>query len=110
VYIVVSSATTGFFEFRASRTSSDTRKKPLFVRWRLPAAVATPEHRKAVRGLAGDLASSLMLTRESADWEVWREGWAQATGRETAYVYIVRVVLFRQATSRVATLGVMCSE
>jgi hypothetical protein len=32
VYIVVSSATTGFFECIASRTSSETRKKPLLVR------------------------------------------------------------------------------
>jgi hypothetical protein len=39
VYMVVSSATTGFFACRASRTSSETRKKPLLVRWRLPSAV-----------------------------------------------------------------------
>lgn len=30
--MVDSSATTGFFEFNASRTSSETRKKPLLVR------------------------------------------------------------------------------
>jgi hypothetical protein len=32
VYIVVSNATTGFFACKASRTSSETRKKPLLVR------------------------------------------------------------------------------
>jgi hypothetical protein len=61
VYIVVSRATTGFFEFKASRTSSETRKKPLLVRWRLPDVVATPEHREAIRGLAIDLARSLIV-------------------------------------------------
>lgn len=59
--MVVSSATTGLLEFTASRTSSETRKKPLLVRWRLPDALAIAEDAEGARGLRSDFANSLMV-------------------------------------------------
>ena len=73
--MVVSSATTGLLEFKASRTSSETRKKPLLVKWRLPDALATAEQVADMCGLRSDFANSLMIVSGGAfAEELWRGG------------------------------------
>jgi hypothetical protein len=61
VYIVVSRATTGFFECRASLTSSETLKKELFERSRLLAVAAPKKERCPKIGLPKALETNPIL-------------------------------------------------
>jgi hypothetical protein len=89
VYMVVSRATTGFFVANASRTSSETLKKPLLVRCRLPALHDSSELRNGSCGLTIPRERSLIMRvgREEAivKSEVWRlkcDGGAEVLGAE----------------------------